>query len=59
MLFHPHYGSPFEWEINEKINTKIQWHLAYENNLIIAEKGSDLVKEWFELYLQFLLMPYK
>lgn len=29
MMWHPHYGAPLEWSINEKYNIKTQWHLAY------------------------------
>jgi mannosyltransferase OCH1-like enzyme len=47
MMWHPHYGSPLEWTIDQRHNTKAQWHLAYENNFIAAEKGSALVEEWF------------
>lgn len=56
MLFHPHYGSPFSWKIHPQLNIKVCWHLAYENNLIIAEKGSELITEWFELFMELLLL---
>ena len=47
MMWHPHYGAPLKWTVNKQHNVKSQWHLAYENNFIAAEKGSELVKEWF------------
>lgn len=58
MMWHPHYGAPLEWTINEKYNIKSQWHLAYENNFIAAEKDSELIKEWFELLLELYVKPY-
>jgi hypothetical protein len=36
-------GSPVNWEIDEKYNTKNIWHLAYESNFIAADKGTELV----------------
>ena len=40
MQFHPIEGTPFSWQVDEAANTKSTWHLAYESNLIAAEKGS-------------------
>lgn len=47
MMWHPHYGAPLQWTINKQYSVKSQWHLAYENNFIAAEKGSELITEWF------------
>lgn len=47
MMWHPHYGAPLKWSINKQLGVKSQWHLAYENNFIAAEKGSELISEWF------------
>lgn len=58
-MWHPHYGSPLDWNINQKHNTKVQWHLSYENNFIAAEKGSELIKDWFQLLLSLYVQPYK
>jgi hypothetical protein len=58
MFWHPHYGAPFEWKIDEKYKIKSQWHLAYENNFIAAEKGSELIKDWFQLLLELYEKPF-
>jgi mannosyltransferase OCH1-like enzyme len=29
MFFHPHYGSPFMWDVDPKVNSKIGWQLGY------------------------------
>jgi hypothetical protein len=41
VFWHPYYGgSPGDWRISEKYNSKSQWHLGYENGFIAADKGS-------------------
>jgi len=40
LQFHPFEGGMFNWTIDTKANTKVNWHLSYENNFIIAEKNS-------------------
>jgi len=47
MQFHPIEGGLFDWKINEKYNTKVQWHLAFESNFLAADKDSEFVKDWF------------
>jgi hypothetical protein len=59
MFFHPHYGSPFNWTYNSLINSKIAWHLGYENNFIAAVKGSELILDWFESLLNATQTPYE
>jgi hypothetical protein len=29
MFFHPHYGSPFQWNVDTEVNSKIAWQLGY------------------------------
>jgi hypothetical protein len=52
MFWHPHYGSPLEWSVNPTylINGKVSRDNAYENNFIVAEKNSELIREWFALF---------
>jgi len=45
-LFNSHYGGDFTWWIHENANTKVSWHLGYENNLIAAEKDSYFLSDW-------------
>ena len=59
MLFHPHFGQPFEWKYDPEANTKQMLLTAYENNLFIAEKGQSFFYEWYSEYKAFLLRPYE
>jgi hypothetical protein len=59
MFFHPHYGSPFNWTYSSLINSKIAWHLGYENNFIAAVKRSELIIDWFESLLNATQTPYE
>jgi len=61
MYWHPYVGHPEEWDfyqIDHNRNIKIQWHLSLENSFITAEKGSEFLIDWFNLFLQLLLHPY-
>lgn len=58
MFFHPHYGSPFIWKVDPVVNSKITWQLGYENNFIAAEKGSELITDWFNQLLKAIQTPY-
>jgi mannosyltransferase OCH1-like enzyme len=59
MFFHPHYGQPFYWKYEKRGNTKRQDLTAYENNLIIAEPGHELLKEWIDEYALTITSDYK
>ena len=59
MLFHPHYGQPFEWTYDPAANTKQMLLTAYENNLFIADKGQSFFLEWYKEYREFLLRSYE
>jgi len=39
------------------VNTKVQWHLSYLNGFIAANKGSEFIREWLELFLVSLMSP--
>ncbi len=58
MLWFGATASPFDWEIDLKYNTKSIWQLPYESNFIAAEKGSELLKEWFEFMTNYYIRPY-
>jgi hypothetical protein len=58
MLFHPHFGQPFEFSYDSRANTKMMWLSAYENNLIIAEPNQKLFEDWFNEYELFITSPY-
>jgi hypothetical protein len=47
-----------DWTVDEKANTKVTWHLAYESNFLAADKDSEFVKDWFDLFLYFVKSPY-
>lgn len=59
MLFHPHFGQPFQWEYDLAANTKNMWLSAYENNLIIAEPNQQFLWDWLEEYGRFIGSPYE
>ena len=62
MVFHPFMGQPEDWLYfgrEEGGNIKTQWHLGLENSFIAAEKGCELIKEWFEMFLEYLTSPYE
>jgi hypothetical protein len=58
MYFHHHYGSPYDWVVDEKYNTKQQWRLTYEPNFIVAEANNQLINEWYETLISFIANPY-
>jgi hypothetical protein len=58
MQFHSLEGAPFNWEVDEAANTKATWHLAFENNMIIAEKDNEFIKEWNDLFHEFTTSPF-
>jgi hypothetical protein len=59
LFFHPHYGQPFDWKYDKRANTKRQELTAYENNLIIAEPGHELLSEWIDEYALTITSDYK
>jgi hypothetical protein len=58
MLFYPNSASPFDWYVDEKQNTKSIWQIGYESSFIAAEKGNELVTEWFEMLTRLYILPY-
>jgi hypothetical protein len=59
MFWNAYYGGPLDWHIDPKNKIKSQWHLSYENNFIAASKGSELIKEWLDVFMEWMTMPYK
>jgi hypothetical protein len=59
MLFHPHFGQPFEWGYDRVANTKDMWLVAYENNLLIAEPNQQIFWDWLDEYGRFITTPYE
>ena len=59
MQFHTLEGAPFDWTVDRDANTKSSWHLAYENNLIVAEKENEFIREWYELFLKFTVSSFQ
>ena len=57
LFFHPHYGSPFDFHYDDKINSKVAWHLGYENNFIAAEAGNEFVQAWLDDLLEMIVTP--
>jgi hypothetical protein len=51
MFWNPNFGGLFDWEIDSTVNTKAGWHFSYQNSIIAAVKGSELIKDWFDLFL--------
>lgn len=58
MFFNGYYASPLEWKVDKEKHFKVQWHLSYENNFIAAAKGSKLIEEWLDLFLEWIQVPY-
>jgi len=58
LQFHPFVGGMFNWTIDTKANTKVNWHLAYENNFIIAEPNSEFMKDWYDMQHLFIKSDY-
>lgn len=58
MQFHATEGGPLDWTVDETYNTKATWHLAYQSNFLAADKDSELVKDWFEMFTYFVANPY-
>ncbi len=52
------WGNPINWHMDRRYNTKSQWHLSWENNFIAAEKNTEFIKEWFDVYTEWMVTSY-
>ena len=58
IFWNAHYSHPADWHIDSKWNTKAQWQLSYENNFIAGVKGNEFMKEWFEVFSEWMITKY-
>jgi hypothetical protein len=54
LLFSPFATHPLAWNISKECNTKSAVHLAYLNNFIAANAGSELIDRWLDMHLDLL-----
>lgn len=59
LSFHPWFRYPAQWTIDATHNTKSTIKLCYENFFFAAQPESELLHDWFQLYLDNLKKPYK
>lgn len=56
MFWDQNFGGLFQWEISENHLTKKDWRFSIQNSFIAANKESEFIKEWYDLFLELMMM---